>query len=85
MHDQVSIQPLLDIPQAAAIMGIPPTTLRDMVTQRRVPHTRIGKHVRFSAEHLAEIIRTGERPVAKGHSSMRPTGRRGRAIARVEV
>jgi hypothetical protein len=30
------------------------------VSELKVPHTRIGKHVRFTDQHLAEIIATGE-------------------------
>jgi hypothetical protein len=32
------------------------------VQQRRVRCTRIGKHVRFSADHLLELIEAGEQP-----------------------
>jgi excisionase family DNA binding protein len=54
-------EPLRDIDQAAEFLNIPRTTLRDMVTAHLVPHTRIGRHVRFSEEHLARIVAEGER------------------------
>ena len=37
--------------------------VQDAVQQRRVRCTRIGKHVRFTAEHLAELIASGEQAV----------------------
>lgn len=55
--------PLRNIAEAAEFLGIPPSTLRDKVTARLVPHTRIGRHVRFTEEHLAAIIAAGEQPV----------------------
>lgn len=57
-------EPMRDITEAAAFLKIPRSTLRDMVTARTVPHTRIGRHVRFSQEHLDQIVAAGEQPVA---------------------
>lgn len=54
------MSPLLDIDEAAQLLNVPRTWLRDKVTARAVPHTRIGKHVRFSERHLAQIIADGE-------------------------
>jgi excisionase family DNA binding protein len=54
----------MTIAEAAAYLNIPRTTLRDYVTERHVPFTRIGRrHVRFTPEHLAAIIAAGEQPV----------------------
>lgn len=55
--------PLMNIAEAAAYLNIPYLTLRDYVTKRLVPFTRIGRHVRFTPEHLAAIIAAGEVPV----------------------
>jgi excisionase family DNA binding protein len=43
---------LLTIDQAAIALAVPRSWLRDKVTARQVPHTRLGRHVRFSEEHL---------------------------------
>lgn len=51
---------LLTIAEAAVVLNVPFTWLRDKVTAREVPHTRLGRHVRFTAEHLDQIIRDGE-------------------------
>lgn len=50
---------------AAEWLDIPFTTLRDMVTARRVPFTKVGKHVRFGQHHLDAIVAAGEESVAK--------------------
>jgi excisionase family DNA binding protein len=51
---------LLNIEQAAAYLNVPKTWVRDKVTAGEIPHTRIGKHVRFTEEHLKRIIKQGE-------------------------
>lgn len=62
--DPFAAGPLLNVVQAAAVLNIPEQTLRKLVTARKVPHTRIGKHVRFGAHHLAAIVAAGEQEVA---------------------
>jgi excisionase family DNA binding protein len=54
---------LMTIEQAAAILNVPENWLRKKVSAREVPHTRLGKHVRFSDEHLDQIVADGEQPV----------------------
>jgi excisionase family DNA binding protein len=56
---------LLTIPEAAEFLNVPVRWLQDAVQQRRVRCTRIGKHVRFTAEHLVELITAGEQPVTE--------------------
>lgn len=53
---------LLDIDQAAEVLNIPAGALRHAVSARTVPHTRIGKHVRFAEHHLKAIVAAGEQP-----------------------
>ncbi len=48
----VSVVLLLTIEQAAVALAVPRSWLRDKVTARQVPHTRLGRHVRFTEEHL---------------------------------
>jgi excisionase family DNA binding protein len=55
---------LRDISEAAAYLNVPYSWLRDKVTERRVPFTRLGKHVRFTEDHLDQIVAAGEQPVA---------------------
>ena len=68
------LQPrLLTIAEAATVLNVPESWLRTRVTARLVPFTLIGRHVRFSDEHLAAIISAGEQkpaitPVGQGLS-----------------
>jgi excisionase family DNA binding protein len=74
---------LYSITEAAELLNVPRTWLRDKVTAREVPHTRLGRHVRFSEAHLAEIVGAGERrasaasrpiPSQTGRLRRRPVG-----------
>lgn len=57
---RLTIEVLLTIAEAAALLRVPEGWLRKKVTARAVPHTRLGKHVRFSAEHLRQLVAAGE-------------------------
>jgi excisionase family DNA binding protein len=69
---------LYSISEAAEVLNVPVTWLRDKVTARQVPHTRLGRHVRFTEAHLAQIIAEGERRVAPEAPAVTLTGRRRR-------
>ncbi len=76
---QVAAWYLRTIEEAAAYLNIPAATLRDKVTARRVPFTRIGRHVRFSPDHLAGIIAAGETAtrasaIGRNRKTVRPVG-----------
>ncbi|MBR8745430.1 DNA-binding protein [Nocardiopsis sp. MG754419] len=47
---------LLTIPEAARVLAVPESWLRERVRLRRVAHRRLGKHVRFSASDLEAIV-----------------------------
>lgn len=51
---------LYTIAEAAALLHVPEGWLRKKVTAGSVPHTRLGKHVRFTADHLRRIVDAGE-------------------------
>lgn len=44
--------PLKTVEQAAEVLNIPKWTLTKLVTARKVQHTRIGRHVRFTDADL---------------------------------
>lgn len=52
---------LLNLAQAAEYLNVPYSWLRDKVTAGAVPHTRLGRHVRFAPHHLEAIIEAGEK------------------------
>lgn len=47
----------LDYIHAAHVLGVPVGLLRKGVPAKRLPHMRIGKHVRFGTREIAEIRR----------------------------
>jgi excisionase family DNA binding protein len=76
------MMPLYTISEAAEMLHVPFSWLRDKVTAGQVPHTRLGRHVRFTEAHLTEIVAAGERPVAVAAAAPTTlTGRRRRRHA----
>jgi len=57
---------LYTITEAAERLNVPRTWLRDKVTARAVPHTRLGRHVRFTDAHLEAIITAGAQAARRG-------------------
>lgn len=51
---------LYTIGEAAKLLRVPEGWLRKRVSAHAVPHTRLGKHVRFTAEQLREITAKAE-------------------------
>lgn len=56
---------LLTITDAAVELNVPESWLRKAVSARRVPFTRLGRHVRFTDAHLDAIVTTGEHAVVE--------------------
>ena len=46
--------PLLDAQQAGALLAVPPSWLLQEARAGRVPHTRLGRYVRFDSDDLTE-------------------------------
>jgi excisionase family DNA binding protein len=51
-----NFEPLLDPPQAAALLGCHPKTLIRLAREKTVPGFRIGKHWRFRASQLDAFL-----------------------------
>jgi excisionase family DNA binding protein len=49
-----------DIDEAAEMLHVKRTWLRDKVTAQAVPFTRVGRHVRFTRDHLLAILAQNE-------------------------
>ncbi len=62
---------LYTITEAAERLNVPTTWLRDKVTARVVPHTRLGKHVRFTDQHLDDIVSSGFQPARPTRTGIR--------------
>ncbi len=52
----------LDYPHAAAVLGIPVGTLKKLAPAEEVQSSRIGKHVMFTPDDIADIRRASRRP-----------------------
>ena len=59
-HDR-SEERLLTIAEVAAWLHVSERWVRDKVTAEELPHTRVGKHVRFTREQVRMIIEHGLR------------------------
>lgn len=70
---------LLSIAEAAELLAVPPSWLRDKVTARQVPHTRLGRHVRFTPDQLRRIIAASEASAETGEGPGASGGRRRKA------
>ena len=77
--DSVAVA-LFTIPEAAEVLRVPEGWLRKKVSAGLVPHTRLGKHVRFTGEHLRQIVTAGETEPAVtpvgGNHGLSPRARR---------
>ncbi|MDA0564845.1 helix-turn-helix domain-containing protein [Streptomonospora sp. S1-112] len=67
----------MTIPQAARRLNVPESWLRDKVTARKIPHRRLGKHVRFCEEDLDQIAEQ-----ARQEPAATQQGRRGGYVRR---
>lgn len=48
--------PLIDANQAARLLGVPPTWLLAQARERKIPHQRLGRYVRFDADELIRWV-----------------------------
>lgn len=70
---------LFDIDEAAALLRVKKHWLQTKVTAGEIPHRRIGKFVRFSAEDLLEIqqpVRPAAERLPKQQATATSGGRR---------
>jgi excisionase family DNA binding protein len=59
---EASVEALLTIEEAAALLAVPVSWLKQRVSARSVTCTRLGRHVRFTREQVAAIIDASEQP-----------------------
>ena len=60
-----------DADEAAAILRCKPSWLREKARRREIPHTVIGGSYRWTSDHLAAIVRLGERVPPSAAASTR--------------
>jgi excisionase family DNA binding protein len=53
------MQRLLTVDEAAEAMNTTTRFVRRLVAERRIPFTRLGRHVRIAAEDVEEFVNAG--------------------------
>ncbi|WP_217569359.1 helix-turn-helix domain-containing protein [Streptomyces sp. GbtcB7] len=59
--------------EIAETLGCSAWWVKDRARRRLIPHTRVGRAYRFTADHLAEIIRIHEEPGLQRAQRMLPS------------
>jgi excisionase family DNA binding protein len=57
----LSLQPLLSVPEAAALLGIKVWTLRQWLSQRRIAFVKIGRLTKLRPEDITTFIERNRR------------------------
>ncbi len=60
-NDRAEAARLFTAEQAAQVLQVPPSWLRKKAAAGAIPHTRIGRHLRFSDRDLQRLIEAGQR------------------------
>lgn len=50
------VEPLLDAEAAARLLSVKPSWIYEAVRSRRIPHVKIGRHIRFLRPDLEDWI-----------------------------
>lgn len=61
----VSVPTVYDPEEAAAMLRCRPSWLKEKARRREIPFTMIGGSYRWTAAHLAEIVRLGEQEASE--------------------
>lgn len=66
----VGVDELLTVDDLAVVLKIPARSIKDQLAAGLLPHHRFGKHYRFDAEDVKEILQmTAKRPVNRSRSA----------------
>jgi excisionase family DNA binding protein len=60
-REQGTLSPLLNVPEAAALLGIKTWTLRQWLSQRRIAFVKVGRLTRLQLEDIEAFIEQGRR------------------------
>lgn len=62
---------LLDVREAAAMLGLKPSTLYQWAYERRIPIVKLGRALRFRLSVVQKLIRDSERPALRSSDDHR--------------
>src|SRR3954451_14293907 len=68
----LGIDELLTVDDLAVVLKIPARTIKDQLAAGLLPHHRFGKHYRFDAEDVKEILRMAAKKPVNGPTRSRP-------------
>lgn len=71
----------LDIPELAEFLGISESWIRKQAAARLIPHSRVARQIRFTEEHVQQILAAGEEPLTVAPSVAGIRSRRRRTAA----
>lgn len=54
----------LDVAGLAAFLGVSESWVSKQCAARLIPHTRVARQIRFTEEHVRQILADGEQPLA---------------------
>lgn len=54
----------LDVDGLAQWLGVSPSWVRKQCAARLIPHTRVARQIRFTEDHVRQILAAGEQPLA---------------------
>lgn len=60
---------LLDVDSAASYLGVTPRWVRRAVAERRIPHVKVGRYVRFDPADLKAYLERQRVPAGRGDAS----------------
>ena len=56
---------LLSVEDAAVLLGVTPRMIRRLTSERRLPHVKVGKHVRVRRSALEAFVNEATRPATR--------------------
>jgi excisionase family DNA binding protein len=67
------MNPLLNVKEAAEFLNVAEATIYRLARVGTLPHTRIGRSIRFSTEMLEEYINSPTAPAPESTTKRRPS------------
>lgn len=55
----------LTVQELAEYLGVSVSWVQKQCAARTIPHSRVARQIRFTAEHIEQILDAGEQPVAR--------------------
>lgn len=60
--------PLLSLTELAALLKVSPSTVRYWLTQKKIPYTKFGRHLRFDRDEVLAHFKKNNMPDTRSDS-----------------